>query len=269
MAARKKVTKKKASRKKGSALAKRNANSAVALSGDMSEFLAKYTEHDQAAAKMEGAGFPYISTKAGMLRFENEQLPNPMQVVVLGAVRINQYYEGEYDAENPAGPVCFAIDTDGDEGTMRPPETLDNPIHDTCEGCPMNAVGSGGRGGKGKACRNSMRLALLPYEDTEDFSKVAGARLSIPPMSLKQFAPFAKKVVEGLGRPLFSVVTELSVTPDEKSQFLLGFDLVAVINDEDMLVQLAGRVDTDGKASLESLPQAEAEGDDTRPDPTA
>ena len=105
----------------------------------------------------------------------------------------------------------------------------------------------------------------MPYDDIDDFSKVPGARLSIPPMSLKMFGPFAKKVVEGLGRPLFSVVTELSATPDDKAQFLLNFELAEAINDEDTLVQLAGRVDGDGKASLESLPQAPTAADEKRP----
>ena len=266
MAARKKAARKKAGASAPtSALATRNANSMSAVSDSMAEFLAKYTAQDQAAAQMESAGFPFISTKAGMLRFENEQLPNPLRVVILGAVRVNQYYEGDFDPENPAGPVCFAVNTDSDESTMGPPDTLATAVSSQCEGCPMNAFGSGGRTGKGKACRNSMRVALLPYDNVKDFGKAAGARLSIPPMSLKHFGPFAKKVVEGLGRPLFSVVTELTATPDDKSQFVLSFDIAEPINDEATLVALAGRVDGDGKASLESLPQAPTEADGARP----
>jgi hypothetical protein len=248
--------KKKASKKKaGSALAKREAGM---LPATLQEHFQKYIDKDSSSAKVEGGGFPFVSTRGGRFRFEDEALPNPMPVVILGAMRTNTYYgEEAYDPDNTSPPVCFAMNFEDDESLMAPPPDLDTRCADSCSVCPMNKFGSGQRG-RGKACKNQMRLAMLPYGD-HNFAKIGGARLAIPPTSLKTWGPFAKKVIEGLKRPLFSVVTLVSIEPDPKTQFTINFDLQDVIDDEDLLVTLMERVDGDGRQSLESVPSVGAE----------
>jgi hypothetical protein len=231
------------------------------LPATLQERLAKYLAHDKASATIEATGFPFISTKAAQFRFEDAPLPNPLNVIILGAMRTNTYYEGDYEADNPTPPTCFALNLNDDEAIMGPPPDLPGRIHDTCLTCGMNAFGSGGQSGKGKACRNVLRLAVLPWDGTENFAKVSGARLSIPPTSLKKWAPYAKGVIEGYGRPLFMVVTTIKVSPDPKYQMTFDFDVLQTIDDtdEDLIADLMHRVETDGLASLETIPAMDAE----------
>ncbi|GHU73377.1 hypothetical protein AGMMS49992_11730 [Clostridia bacterium] len=70
--------------------------------------------------------------------------------VVVHYHSLNTYYEKDYDSAHPLPPDCYSID--GVTGVGTP--------GGACEDCPNN-VFSSGKNGKGKACKNKVRLFIL------------------------------------------------------------------------------------------------------------
>lgn len=116
----------------------------------------------------------------------------------------------------------------------------------------MNAWGSGK--GRGKACKNGRRAILVGRSD--DYSKTEGARLNVPPTSVKRLAEYSKKLRE-LGRPLISVITRINLEPSDSGGFDMYFEPAEPINDPKTLDVLRKRV-SEGYESLVALPSAEA-----------
>jgi hypothetical protein len=78
-----------------------------------------------------------------------------LNVVVLDAAKVSRtYYAGTYDAENPAPPACWSLDTERPAPEV-PEETRQAS---RCADCPMNVRGSGQ--GDTRACRFSQRIAV-------------------------------------------------------------------------------------------------------------
>jgi hypothetical protein len=117
------------------------------------------------AQRSAGGGGKFFSTQAGVLQFDGTPLPgNQMAVIILADIMENSYYDGPFDPDTPASPVCFAFGHD--EEDMEPHEKVDQDAYFTrqnpqCHDCPRNEWGSADVG-RGKACKNVMRLALIP-----------------------------------------------------------------------------------------------------------
>lgn len=208
------------------------------------EELAKQAE---VAAGMEAntGGGQFFSTKGGILSWQDAPLPNnQMAVVILDSVLENVFYEGRYDPDVPQGPICFAFGRD--EKSMEPHKIVveaGNHQHDQCAGCPMNEFGTA-EVGKGKACRNTRRLGMIPagtfnaagkfelIEDEEHFASTAVGFMKLPVTSVKGYASFVKQVAGALRRPPFGIVTKVKVVPDPKSQFKVVFEPIMNLPDE-------------------------------------
>lgn len=200
------------------------------------------------AQRSSGGGGKFFSMQAGVLSFDGTPLPgNQMAVVILADIMENSYYEGAYDPNTPASPKCFAFGRDEDD--MEPHEAVDkDPYfdrqHPQCNGCPRNEWGSAPTG-KGKACKNVMRLALIPagqykakgsgrnvtyeldlYDEEAQFTKAEVAYLKLPVMSVKHYSKYVKAITAELGRPPHGVITNIYVEPDPKSQFRVMFEVV-------------------------------------------
>ena len=211
------------------------------------EELAKQAE---VAAGMEAntGGGQFFSTKGGILSWQDAPLPNnQMAVVILDSVLENVYYEGRYDPDVPQGPVCFAFGRD--EKTMAPHKIVVEAGNQQCgasglcAGCEMSEFGTA-EVGKGKACRNTRRLGMIPagtfnaagkfelIEDEEHFASTAVGFMKLPVTSVKGYASFVKQVAGALRRPPFGIVTKVKVVPDPKSQFKVVFEPIMNLPDE-------------------------------------
>ena len=193
MAARKKKTSRK--------VATRPTND-LALAPDLQDMFADSIKRDRATSKGAG-GWPFVKTSGAWFEVEGTQQPDPFRVVAVAAVRQNTYYQGVYDPNNPASPVCYAIDADADELTMAPPPDLPGKQADRCSDCPNNAFGSAG---KGKACKNGVKVALLRL-DMPDLAEGAGAILNISPTALKPWGTYVARLNDQYGRPIFCAET--------------------------------------------------------------
>ena len=128
------------------------------------EDLAKQAESyaEQEASAFSGGQF--FSTRSGILSFDGTTMPNnEIAVIILDGVMENVLYEDAFDPDNPTSPTCFAFGRN--EKEMTPHEAVTVPQCETCAACPKNQWGTSvrqdGRAGRGKACRNTRRLAMI------------------------------------------------------------------------------------------------------------
>lgn len=130
-----------------------------------------------------------ISFKSdGNIYVGDNQVDNPLPILIVAAAHENALYEGKFVPGEYTAPVCYAIGKD--EADMAPHPDAPKPQHVNCKTCPLNQFGSSG---KGKACKNSVRLVALPGTVTEaDIATVEAAQVSVPPTSLNAWGSYVK-----------------------------------------------------------------------------
>lgn len=190
----------------------------------------------EAAAEEQVFGGKFLSLKAGRLTLDKVPCAqNKLDVIVIASTTEYALYEGKYDPNNPQPPVCYAFGKD--EQTMAPHEKSVKPQHENCFHCPKNQWGSDPEGGKGKACKNTRRLALLPADVVNNPEGIADAEeiyLKLPVMSVKNWALYVNNVAAQYKRPPFGVITSISTEPDAKSQFRVTFKSIDRVGDAAM-----------------------------------
>lgn len=206
--------------------AKPSASRAVALwEQDMADAAKR-----QAEVEKPFGNFKSVSLRNGVLAVDDNAVPdNELRVLVLCAAHENKFFPGRYDPNVPAVPACYAfgdLDAKDPEDTMKPHEEAEDPVHENCTECPNNVMGTA-ETGRGKACRNVRRLALVTEDALEsaDAMKEAEIRmLSTPVTSVGNWSNYVRnKLTDELGRPYWAVVTKVKLVPDAKSQFKLQF----------------------------------------------
>ena len=177
--------------------------------GDYRAELAKYAKED--SSRLPSSAGNYISIRGKNFSYQGAVLEEPLKVAVIDYGFENALYEGKWDPEDPQPPVCFAVAKTTDE--LAPHPDSPKPQSEQCKGCPHNEYGTADTG-KGKACKNSLRLALLSTEtkkfDADFVAKTEPALMRLPPTSVKHFRGYLKKITDGLQLPIFSVITALS-----------------------------------------------------------
>jgi len=153
--------------------------------------------NDDLTAHSGGGGFPIISIKGKNFTVvrdkERHIIPNPkdpespatsIDMVIIKANKgtskvfyINGYSEG---AENTK-PDCFSPMGD------KPDASSTSPQSKACATCPNNAWGSkiGENGGKGKACQDTVRLAVATVDQIND-----PYLIRVPPASIRALAEY-------------------------------------------------------------------------------
>lgn len=216
------------------------------------------------------AGGQFISVKGGQLSFGGNPFPNnEMVVIILDSVRENVYYEGRFDSDNVQSPTCYAFDHD--DKSLAPHEKVVEPQNKTCKGCEWNEYGTS-ETGKGKACGNVVRLAVIsggdidaksgdfsPYEDPTALSGQSIAFMKVSVMSVKGFATLVKSVASTLKRPPYGIYTKISVVADAKSQHKITFEAVSEVPDELMDVVYAKHQEAEAAIEFPYPPREEKE----------
>lgn len=190
------------------------------------------------AEQAGGSGGNFISFKSGQITFNKSPCTgNKLDTIVIAQTFENAYYEDEWDPGNPKPPVCFAFGPNEDE--MAPHEKSTSPQASSCASCEHNKFGSAEKG-KGKACKNVMRLALLPAKplDVEVLSKCDAAYAKLPVTSVKGFATYIQRLSAAHELPPFAFVTQIGTVPDAKSQFKVTFEDIANLSEDDELMDV-------------------------------
>lgn len=194
----------------------------------------------QAAAKQEAnvGGGNFFSTRAGVLSVDGQALlNNEMAVLIVDGILENAYYAGKFDPDSPTSPVCFAFGRD--EADMVPHLSVQQngtAQHTACKGCRQNEFGTADTG-RGKACKNTRRLALIKAGDfdrrtgeftavldPDHYAKTEVRYFKVPPTSITAYAAYVKQLASGLKRPPHGVLTRISLSPHATKQFEVKFE---------------------------------------------
>jgi hypothetical protein len=230
------------------------------------------------SAEANAGGGKFISVRAGLMAFDGAPIKdNAIEAVVLESMHENAYYVDPYDADNPHPPVCFAFSDPmaslkpGEEASelenrMAPHKDSAKPQHATCKGCPKNDFGTA-ETGRGKACRNIRRLAILHSDYLKKPATIPSAPIAfmkVPPTSTGGWAAYVKKLANVLEKPPFAVITKVSCRPDVKKQVVVEFDVTGEVKDRNIGSAVFKRHKE--AYSLMAIPyQAEAEGAAKKP----
>ena len=225
---------------------------AVGLPGSWREKLAQQAK--EAAAK-ERPSVSKISLRAGVIKYGDQPVKgNILPAIVLLAAHRNTYYDKPFDPNNLANPVCFALSISGDDMEAHanvpdenvPANSLEKPraTPRSCDGCAFNDWGSDPRGGRGKACKETRRLIILPADAADSVDNAKNAEMAIidiPVTSGKNYSNFVNGLAAGAQVPPWAAITDISTQPDAKSQFKVTFTPKQVISDDAVLEALHAR----------------------------
>lgn len=199
----------------------------------------------------------FISLKGGIMTIGDEPLPgNQMYVVILDSYRERTFYEGRYNADVAAAPVCYAFARGDEMAEMGPHPSMQQhpavfiPQADECAKCPHNEWGSNDQG-KGKACQDRRRLILLPagyaepikgsrdfnvqlFDDPDHYAGADTATLKLPVTSGKEYSRYVAQLATVHGRPPHGVITRVYLEPHPQHQFHVRFELVDLIPDNEI-----------------------------------
>lgn len=227
--------------------------------------LATYEERWEQDAKRAAAAEPlqagtWLSSKGGQLAIGEEVLPGAQAaLIVLDSIAENTFYQGRYDPDNPLPPICFAFGRDGEEmyphiASMIKDQDYFMPQHIVgdkiagCDGCPMNEWGSADEG-RGKACQNRRRLAVIPagyyqpkrgsrdmdlhlFTEPDHFQRAEVAFFKLSVTSVKNWANYVHQLASSMRRPPHGVVTQLRIIPNAKTQYEAVFEPIELVPDE-------------------------------------
>lgn len=115
------------------------------------------------------------------------------------------YYEGVFKEGEDIKPRCFSNDG------HHPDASVANPCSKSCANCPFNAFGSrrnpDGTMGKGKACSDSVRIAVATVDNLED-----PYMIRVPATSMKALGELGRVLAQHKV-PYQGVVTRISFEP--------------------------------------------------------
>jgi len=233
------------------------------MSTELLDYEALLAGMAQEAAKTERPSTSSVSFKAGMVAYNGTPVPgNKLDCIIIASSHANKLYEGKYDPGNITNPSCYAYSPDG--MNMVPHPSVVDPKHDNCTSCPNNQWGSDPSGGKGKACKNTRSLALIPASTKpEEIADAEVAIANLPVTSGQNFGTYVNKLATLFNRPPLGMVTQIGTAPDLKSQFKVTFTNVAPV-EAPMLRGLIDKAKTVG-ALLERVyePNPEQPAEDT------
>jgi len=203
-------------------------------------------------AEQSTAGMTFLSTKSGILSYRGDPVAgNKLACVILSSPIERLFYSERYDPTKIVPPSCFAIGRVAHE--MAPHSSVEKPQHASCEGCPRNEWGSSLQGGKGKACRETRRLLLIPADaitTADTVAKAEVAALRPPVTSLKNYANYVQTLAASIKRPPVAVISEISVVPDAKTQFKVTFNMVKPIAEPGIIKALMQRAEQEVERAI-------------------
>lgn len=216
------------------------------------DVLAQLADAAKAAAATERPAVGRIGLQSGQMTYAGTPVTgNKIEAVLLLAAYRNVYYAGRFDRNNIKPPNCFALAMH-DKGMAPHPNVLE-PASDACATCDFDAWGSDPNGGRGKACKQSRRVVLLPasaLSSPDDVKKAELAVLDIPVTSVKNYSNYVNILAASASVPPYAAVTEISVVPDAKTQFKVNFTPLRVVPSIELLDAIKSRFEMAEKIAL-------------------
>lgn len=217
--------------------------------GAVVQWQKRLEEEAAAGAASESVASEFVSFASGILTFNGQQIANnELDVIVIDAAYEHAFYgdyvDGvaslwPYDADQPKSPNCYAFGRTEDD--LAPIQEGDDApeliVHTDCASCPLNEWKSDPEGGKGKACKNVRRLALMDanvlkanHPDAVKAATVVFAKL--PVTSVKNWSAFVIQMANVVKRPPYGVIAKMKVVRDQRTQFQVQWEYVDNVPDE-------------------------------------
>jgi len=197
------ATKKKAAKKKTTK--KKSASKAMVSMAEFEQQMMEQANLDSARTG-SGGGANFISIRGGSFTYQEADLGEEIEVVVLDFVNVKDYYDSPWDQDNPSSPACWSVSYDK-PSEMVPSEYSPVVQAEACAGCWANEFGSADRG-KGKACRDGRRMAVISKDQLDDaVEDIEIALLKAGPSSCPNFDKYIKGLAKVAKRPCYGVVT--------------------------------------------------------------
>ena len=192
------------------------------LSKDILAKLQAHTESERDRIGSSGGG-DVISVNNGKRVFvtPQEQELEEFEAHIVDFAYRNEYYIGAYNPKVISPPACFAIAT---SSTLLSPSD-NSPIKQNasdCATCQQNQFGTSTTGA-GKACKNTVLLALLPVDDAATHDIWI---LKTSPTAIRPFNKYASKISQ-MNLPIGVVRTRIFLDPDS-SYASVRFDALGV-----------------------------------------
>lgn len=210
MARRKVASKKKPATKK--AVAKRKSTAVGSVADMFQQGLETELGREQA-----GVG-KTLSIRNSKFKFEGADLGNEISVILLDYVFVNQF-KGKFDPDNRQPPACFAMAENELDLVPLPSSPEIQNGGDPCETCWANEFESDDAG-RGKACKNGRRIAVMSAEAWEDddfadyIDSEAVGYLTLPPTTNPTWRAYVNKLGKTAKLPVWGVITTLSFDPE-------------------------------------------------------
>ena len=174
---------------------------------------------------MDEIEFPRIRFRQGKFFFSDDPEDKGVEEfegVVFFYGKQNTYWAGAYDPGNVLPPECFSVD--GKEGSK--PRNSDGEFGG-CRSCKFNQFGSGM--GKGKACRNQVKLYIQRLGTTVPMT------LFLAPTSIGNFMQnYLMNKVTQKGLSYSKVVTKISsFQKGTETYYRVNFDVAGVFKGEE------------------------------------
>lgn len=138
---------------------------------------------------------------------DGQESPGPFSAVILDFVSANEYYTNPYVRGEVVPPDCFAINEE--PGLLAPSKNAPKPQSENCSACHWNQYGTA-RVGKGKACKNTRLLALLP-PDADAASPIW--LMSISPTGIQAWDRYVATIYAQFNSTPARVITTIAFDP--------------------------------------------------------
>lgn len=228
---------------KKKSVARRKKGTAMISMADVEKLMEEDVEEESSRA-VAGEG-NFISIKGGSFTYQGADIGEEMEVVIVDFANENSYYDGPYNPDEPSSPACWSVSKDKSID-MVPSQDSPKLQCEDCASCWANEYGSADTG-RGKACKNSIRLAVVSQDDFDNLDAAEVAFIRVPPTSTKNFNKMSNGVRKVHKRPMYGIISRIKFDDNADYETLL-FEPVEPIGDPAVIMglkELRGRIEDD------------------------
>lgn len=178
----------------------------------------------------------FISTKGGNFSLGGISMGREFDAVIVDWCYENSYYDKAFLEGEANVPVCFAVART--EEDLKPDSESPIMQSEDCAGCDLNEWGTAKNGGRGKACTNRRKLALVVEGGGGEIKM-----LRIAPTSIASWKSFVTKINK-MGMHTMQCKVRLSFDNDTTLKGMpLKFEFLEEITNEKSLSALVETLD--------------------------
>lgn len=170
----------------------------------------------------------FISTKGKIFTLPDGRTTPHLECIVVDYIRINTLMP-PFNPNTRPTPKCWAYGRN--DAQLAPSSHCPQRQADNCTTCPQNKFGSATNGGKGKACANTYRLAIVPPDATPNSDILM---LKISPTGLFRWTNYVRLAEIGAGG-FCRVITKLSFDPNKDYPSIIFTPVGSIQNPEVIL----------------------------------